>query len=169
MRFSEAVEKLVSGEAVRREGWFEDQSIQIAEDLGYPPGEQRYVIQHTTHGGTSSYRGRQFEYHPSVDDLVSDDWVLYRGPRPMSISEVAWDAEIYLKSQNGFTMKLRKTPARAAREIATRYGMIDGEHHKQWVIDQMLRAILTEEEYGQFRAEMDNDPDYDPWDVGIPP
>lgn len=28
-----------------------------------------------------------------------------------------------------------------AVQIATRYGMDDGAHHKMWVIDQMLRAL----------------------------
>ena len=28
-----------------------------------------------------------------------------------------------------------------ALEIAVRYGQIDGDHHKAWVIDQMVRAL----------------------------
>lgn len=28
-----------------------------------------------------------------------------------------------------------------ALDLATRYGGIDGGHHKQWVIDQMVRAL----------------------------
>ena len=31
--------------------------------------------------------------------------------------------------------------AQAAIEIAVRDGGIDGEHHKQWVLDQMVRAL----------------------------
>lgn len=58
---------------------------------------------------------------------------------------------------------------KAAADIAMQFGMIDGAHHKQWVIDQMLRAMLTEEEYKDFRDLMDNDPEYDPWDEGIAP
>lgn len=33
-----------------------------------------------------------------------------------------------------------------ALEIAVRYGGIDGDHHKAWVIDQMVRALLDNEE-----------------------
>lgn len=30
----------------------------------------------------------------------------------------------------------------AALEIADQYGGIDGTHHKMWVIDQMVRALV---------------------------
>jgi hypothetical protein len=53
-------------------------------------------------------------------------------------------------------------------EIALRYGMIDGSHHKQWVIDQMLREILGDK-YDELINEYNSDEDYDPWDVGIAP
>lgn len=37
----------------------------------------------------------------------------------------------------------KKTKAiEKALEYAYRYGQIDGAHHKQWVIDQMVRALL---------------------------
>lgn len=57
---------------------------------------------------------------------------------------------------------------KAAATIA-RYGMIDGAHHKQWLLDQALRLMLTEEQYAAWIAEMNSDPDYAPWDVGIAP
>ena len=31
--------------------------------------------------------------------------------------------------------------AREALDIANAYGSIDGDHHKTWVIDQMVRAL----------------------------
>lgn len=37
----------------------------------------------------------------------------------------------------------------AALEVAMRFGGIDGDHHKTWVIDQMVRA-LTGDSYPQF-------------------
>jgi len=55
-----------------------------------------------------------------------------------------------------------------AIKIAERFGMIDGAHHKQWVIDQMLRELLGER-YEAWVAEMNSDPEYRPWDVGIAP
>lgn len=58
-----------------------------------------------------------------------------------------------------------------AVELAVRYGGIDGEHHKAWVIDQMVRA-LTGDRYEQVVAEA-RDGEYGPesysWDIGIAP
>lgn len=58
-------------------------------------------------------------------------------------------------------------PVIAAR-IAERFGMFDGAHHKQWVIDQMLRALL-ENKYEDWIRRMNADPDYEEWDTGIAP
>ena len=58
-----------------------------------------------------------------------------------------------------------------ALEIGFRYGGIDGAHHKQWVIDQMLRA-LAGEHYDDMVEDMnteDGDPNAYQWDVGISP
>jgi hypothetical protein len=48
----------------------------------------------------------------------------------------------------------------AALQIAARYGQIDGAHHKAWVIDQMVRALLGD----QYAAWVSDD-----WDEGIAP
>lgn len=56
-----------------------------------------------------------------------------------------------------------------AVEIAQRFGMIDGEHHKQWVIDQMVRTLLGPEGYAEWLADTNSDPEYAPWDEGIAP
>lgn len=41
-------------------------------------------------------------------------------------------------------------------EIAFQYGQIDGDHHKTWVIDQIVR-ILTGEKYNEFVKEYETD------------
>lgn len=43
-----------------------------------------------------------------------------------------------------------------ALEIAFQYGQIDGDHHKIWVIDQMVRA-LTGDKYNEFVKEYETD------------
>jgi hypothetical protein len=55
--------------------------------------------------------------------------------------------------------------------IAVKYGGIGGEHHKAWVIDQMVRTLAG----GRYdtivkdaRAGEDGPESYD-WDVGIAP
>lgn len=64
-----------------------------------------------------------------------------------------------------------KTQVDAALDIALRYGGIDGDHHKAWVIDQMVR-ILTGEFYEAWvkaaKDGEDGSETYD-WDEGIPP
>lgn len=57
--------------------------------------------------------------------------------------------------------------ARRALAIALRYGGIDGGHHRQWLVDQLIRCI-TGEHYQEF-VEKFNHPDYDDWDEGIAP
>lgn len=82
-----------------------------------------------------------------------------------------------------------------ALEYAIKYGGIDGAHHKDWVIDQMVRALTgcsmetgtakdvdgveytyeyqgESEEYEQLVADAcdgEDGPDTYSWDVGIPP
>lgn len=59
--------------------------------------------------------------------------------------------------------------------IAWRYGQIDGDHHKMWVIDQMVRALCgNEEEYADwvetYEAPLSNNRyDYYEWNTGIAP
>jgi len=58
-----------------------------------------------------------------------------------------------------------------ALDVARRYGGIDGDHHKAWVIDQMVRA-LTGPDYVQFVSDScdgEDGPDTYSWDEGIPP
>lgn len=48
------------------------------------------------------------------------------------------------------------------------YGGIDGAHHKQWVIDQVVRA-LKGPDYDEWLRVMNDDPRYPEWDHGIAP
>lgn len=58
-----------------------------------------------------------------------------------------------------------------ALALIERFGGIDGGHHKQWVIDQVVR-VFTGDEYDQWVIEMCDGEDgphtYD-WDTGIAP
>lgn len=51
------------------------------------------------------------------------------------------------------------------------YGGIDGDHHKQWLLDQIVRT-LTRDDYQkwitEFEAGEDGPKTYE-WDVGIAP
>lgn len=57
----------------------------------------------------------------------------------------------------------------AALELVTQYGGIEGEHHKQWLLDKVVRTLLeSPDKYRRF-VENFNDPDYTDWDEGIAP
>jgi hypothetical protein len=58
-----------------------------------------------------------------------------------------------------------------ALDLAIQYGGIDGDHHKMWVIDQMVRA-LAGRGYKKFIKDAcagEDGPDTYSWDEGIPP
>ena len=58
-----------------------------------------------------------------------------------------------------------------AVDIAVRWGGIDGDHHKAWTIDQMVR-VLAGDRYAEIVAESragEDGPDSYSWDEGIPP
>lgn len=54
-----------------------------------------------------------------------------------------------------------------AIDIAYEYSQIDGEHHKAWCIDQIVRA-LTDDNYNEFVKKYENNGEYK-WDIGIAP
>lgn len=70
--------------------------------------------------------------------------------------------ELYEKEKGKYKEVIDK-----AINIAYEYGQIDGDHHKMWVIDQMLRALL-DEKYQDFIKDYEEDGVYT-WDTGIAP
>lgn len=55
----------------------------------------------------------------------------------------------------------------AATDLAYRYSHIDGDHHKMWCIDQMLRKLLGDG-YDDWVKAATND-GTEEWDTGIAP
>jgi hypothetical protein len=83
----------------------------------------------------------------------------------------------YIEYIEGEVIRLRAALAQsddgkqAALEVAQRHGGTDGDHHKAWVIDQMVRA-LTGDGYDQFVTDTcagGEGPDSYFWGVGIAP
>lgn len=60
-----------------------------------------------------------------------------------------------------------------ALDIIDNYGGIDGAHHKQWVLDQVLRALCgdadTYAEWIRRHKAGDDGPETYDWDEGIAP
>ncbi len=54
-------------------------------------------------------------------------------------------------------------------DIILQHGMIDGEHHKQWLLDQVLRILLEDPWYKERMDEYNSNEDYENWDTGIAP
>lgn len=66
---------------------------------------------------------------------------------------------------------MMEKPQKDVLNIIERYGGIDGDHHKTWVIDQVARALLGnnyEAWVKEMKAGEDGADTYD-WDEGIPP
>jgi len=64
-----------------------------------------------------------------------------------------------------------KDKVQEAIDLAVRYGGIDGDHHKNWVIDQIVR-VLAEDDYDRIVAEAcdgEDGPHTYEWEVGIAP
>lgn len=53
-------------------------------------------------------------------------------------------------------LKEKDAEIEKALEKAFQYGQIDGDHHKTWVIDQMVR-VLTGDKYNEFVKEYEID------------
>ena len=52
--------------------------------------------------------------------------------------------------------------------VMMQFGSIDGAHHKQWVLDQVARA-LTGKNYSAWVKEYNFGDDYNDWDCGVAP
>jgi transposase-like protein len=65
------------------------------------------------------------------------------------------------------TVYKQKPDIKKALDLAFRYSQIDGDHHKAWVIDQMVRA-LTGGEYDEWIKKYKDDDEYE-WDEGVAP
>jgi len=64
-----------------------------------------------------------------------------------------------------------ESPVNRALRLAFDYGTVDGDHHRTWLIDQMVR-VLTGEDYERWVEAFnvgDDDPDANEWPTGIAP
>ncbi len=70
--------------------------------------------------------------------------------------------------REGFSIRCSKWPDSAIEiiDLIDRYGGIDGDHHKSWVLTQILKILLGD--YYEIWAEERAKEDY-PWDEGIAP
>lgn len=61
----------------------------------------------------------------------------------------------------------------AALDIISRFGDVDGAHHKQWLLDQVVRLLTASEaDYQAWVAETrrgDDGPETYAWETGVAP
>lgn len=63
-----------------------------------------------------------------------------------------------------------ETKVQKILDVITQYGGIDGAHHKQWVLDQIVRfAAPNYEEWVKYYEDGEDGPKTYEWDVGIAP
>ena len=89
-------------------------------------------------------------YHQSIDEFIEDQ-LLKVEKIETTLRNVGDDQRI-----------------NDAVDLAWRYGNIEGDHHQKWVIDQILRRLLTENEYARFIHDYEESGEYK-WDLGIAP
>lgn len=61
-----------------------------------------------------------------------------------------------------------------ALTLIERYGGTDGAHHKQWVLDQVVRTLIGDDDdyYAwckEYSGDTEDEDYYDEWDKGIAP
>lgn len=95
-------------------------------------------------------------------------WCMWEEPHDSAACAAALGVELH--DVDAWPLARTQCEARIASacDVPAQYGGIGGEHHKQLVIDQMLRALLGDA-YGAWVEEQNADADYAPWDVGIAP
>ena len=59
---------------------------------------------------------------------------------------------------------------RKAMDLIEQYGWIDGAHHKQWVLDQIVRCLTADyKKWAKAMRAGEDGPDTYEWDEGIAP
>jgi hypothetical protein len=104
-------------------------------------------LTHTISGGEPSSDGWYYNtahWHTASNENIhrwADEW-----------TEIPGDEDLKQRIKN-------------AVEVIGAFGGHDGAHHKQWVLDQVVRALLSEAEYETWTNRIDGGE----WDKGIAP
>lgn len=83
------------------------------------------------------------------------------------ITEVEFQAGFYPNAKRYKYVLASETVDKAVKIISD-WGQIDGAHHKMWVLDMALRALLGPEAYEEFVKDYEEDGEYH-WDKGRAP
>ena len=75
---------------------------------------------------------------------------IWDDPIDQKLYDEIWEADECLEAETGGETAFRVV---SAVIILLRNGQTDGVHHKQWVIDQVLQELLTDEAYEKLTDE----------------
>lgn len=65
---------------------------------------------------------------------------------------------------------VKETKVRAAMDLIYKYGGIGGEHHKQWLLDQLVRKLSDDyDSWIRYHNDGEDGPNTYEWDTGIAP
>jgi|APSaa5957512622_1039677.scaffolds.fasta_scaffold197691_2 hypothetical protein len=108
-------------------------------------------------------------YRPFGPDLMAFCWDCASDPEAAD----TWKFEVQEHPDDAKEAQASKEESRteAALDLIYRYGSIDGNHHKQWVLDQVVRA-LKGPDYDAWVTEFcdgEDGPNTYFWDEGIAP
>lgn len=117
------------------------------------------------------------ERAPTPDEMDFDEDAYWE--RQRELQQLRWEAEAdeHVDWVEGTRMTRDYNPAAVedrielVLQLATRYGQIDGEHHKLWVIDQMVRVLAGDRYEAMITSYCagEDGPDTYMWDTGIAP
>lgn len=79
-----------------------------------------------------------------ADEIENDPVDIHNNPEDRKLFEAIWAADEYLEDETGGETAARVVDAAI---VLLRDGQTDGAHHKQWVIDQALQCLISEEAY----------------------
>jgi hypothetical protein len=107
----------------------------------------------TPHGGVDLYDYKVGTCYLDGDGLAREDITMWhvQGKRKAIKHMVA-----VLRGEDSMESRVSK-----ALEIALEYGLYDGDHHKMWVIDQMVRVLAG--------SDYDDSLVGDDWETGVAP
>ena len=123
--------------------------------------------------GSEWYGGRIREEDGTIIEFDDSEPILVLSRENTGVQSAYASDVLALIDANGLNTTANELRNRATKalEMAHRFGGIDGDHHKAWVIDQMVRA-LTGDGYDEFVRDAkvgDDGPETYDWDCGIAP
>ena len=134
---------------------------------------RRHFGARATEAAEADVLGMAMEALGLLEERITEkyDWARKWAPEVVKSTENADMALLAVRATLAINGNHLKSQITKAIDIAVKYGGIDGDHHKRWVIDQMVRALAGEryDEVVRDAKHGEDGPDTYEWDEGIAP